>query len=208
MVTPVHCLDWGICIAADIPANSTACDRLHRSRNHTDTKAMRDIMNEIEIKTAFKMGYVQNFYREPAFRAIEQQFGIKRPEILVLIFLGFEDGVTAADIVEFSGHLKTNITRAVVALEKKGLLKRRIDASDQRRQILLITGEGRRIRAEFMPMLQEREVWMLSALNRRECEQFEVLLNKLARHAPNWTGRTQRLVSRRTSERRSESTVD
>jgi MarR family transcriptional regulator, temperature-dependent positive regulator of motility len=169
---------------------------------------MRDIMNEIEIKTAFKMGYIQNFYREPAFRSIEQQFGIKRPEILVLIFLGFEDGVTAADIVEFSGHLKTNITRAVVALEKKGFLKRRTDATDQRRQILLITSEGRRVRADFMPMLQEREVWMLGALNRRETEQFEVLLNKLARHAPNWTGRSQRLSPRRAPARRSESAMD
>jgi MarR family transcriptional regulator, temperature-dependent positive regulator of motility len=196
-----------VCITVDIPAKSTACGRLHRDKNYMEAKDMRDIMNEIEIKTAFKMGYVHNFYREPAFRAIEQQFGIKRPEILVLIFLGFEDGVTAAEIVEFSGHLKTNITRAVVALEKKGLLKRRTDASDQRRQILLITGEGRRIRAEFMPMLREREAWMLSALSRRECEQFEVLLNKLARHTPNWTGRPQRLVSKRTSERRTESTA-
>jgi len=162
-------------------------------------------MNEIEIKTAFKMGYIQNFYREPAFRSIEQQFGIKRPEILVLIFLGFEDGVTAADIVEFSGHLKTNITRAVVALEKKGFLKRRTDATDQRRQLLHITAEGRQVRAEFMPMLEEREAWMMSALNRREAEQFEVLLNKLARHTPNWTGRTQRLSPRRVPTRRSDS---
>ena len=65
---------------------------------------MRDILNEIEIKTAFKMGYVQNFYREPAFRAIESKYGLKRPETLVLIFLGFEGGVTAAEICEFSGH--------------------------------------------------------------------------------------------------------
>jgi len=156
---------------------------------------MRDIFNEIEVKTAFKMGYVQNFYREPAFRAIELQYGIKRPEILVLIFLGFQDGVTAAEIVEFSGHLKTNITRAAVDLEKKGLLKRTIDSADQRRQLLSITKEGRRIRANFMPMLVEREAWMLSALSRREREQLEALLNKLVRHTPNWTGRRQTLGS-------------
>lgn len=156
---------------------------------------MRDILNEIEIKTAFKMGYVHNFYREPAFRDIEVQYGIKRPEILVLLFLGFQDGVTAAEIVEFSGHLKTNITRAVVDLEKKGLLKRQTDPGDQRRQLLYITREGRRIRANFVPLLVEREAWMLSALTRKECAQLEGLLNKLARHTPNWTGRKQRLGS-------------
>jgi DNA-binding MarR family transcriptional regulator len=104
--------------------------------------------------------------------------------------------------------LKTNITRAVVDLEKKGFLRRRTDSTDQRRQLLLITSEGRRVRAEFMPMLQEREAWMLSALNRRECEQFEVLLNKLARHTPNWTGRPQNLSPRRPPVRRSKSAID
>jgi MarR family transcriptional regulator, temperature-dependent positive regulator of motility len=154
---------------------------------------MRDILNEIEVKTAFKMGYVHNFYREPAFRAIEVKYGIKRPEIMVLIFLGFQDGVTVADICEFSGHLKTNVARAVVDLNKKGLLKRVTDAQDQRRQMLYITSEGLSLRRNFLPMLEEREAWMLSALSRKEQQQFEVLLNKLAKHTPNWTGRPQRL---------------
>ena len=154
---------------------------------------MRDILNEIEIKTAFKMGYVHNFYREPAFRAIEVKYGIKRPEILTLIFLGFEDGVTAAEICEFSGHLKTNIARAVVDLDKKGYLRRVTDSKDQRRQLLYITPDGLSIRRSFLPMLEEREAWMLGALSRKEQEQFDVLLNKLARHTPNWTGRPQRL---------------
>ncbi|MFZ0499476.1 MAG: MarR family winged helix-turn-helix transcriptional regulator [Steroidobacteraceae bacterium] len=154
---------------------------------------MRDILNEIEIKTAFKMGYVQNFYREPAFRAIELKYGLKRPETLVLIFLGFEGGVTAAEICEFSGHLKTSITRAVVDLANKGFLRRVTDSKDQRRQLLYITPEGTNMRRNFMPVLVEREAWMLSALNRKEQEQLDLLLNKLARHTPNWTGRPQRL---------------
>jgi DNA-binding MarR family transcriptional regulator len=160
---------------------------------------MRDIMNAIEIKTAFKMGHVHNFYREPAFRGIEVEFGIKRPEILVLLYLGFQDGVTATEIVEISGHLKTNITRAVVDLERKGLLRRETDPEDQRRQILFITDEGRAVRDAFVPVLREREAWMLGALSRKECEQLEHLLNKMVRHTPNWTGRSQSFPAPRAS---------
>jgi DNA-binding MarR family transcriptional regulator len=150
---------------------------------------MRDILNGIDIRIAFKMGYVQNFYREPAFRAIEVQYRIKRPEILTLIFLGFQDGVTAAEICEFSGHLKTNIIRAVHDLERKGFLRREPDAQDRRRQLLFLQTKGREVRDSFMPSLMERERWMLEPLSAREVAQFERLLDKMSAHVPEWAAR-------------------
>jgi DNA-binding MarR family transcriptional regulator len=150
---------------------------------------MRDILNGIDIRVAFKMGYVQNFYREPAFRAIEVEHKIKRPEILTLIFLGFQDGVTAAEICEFSGHLKTNIIRAVHDLERKGFLRREADVQDRRRQLLYLLPKGREVRDSFMPALVERECWMLEPLSSREVAQFERILDKLASHVPSWTQR-------------------
>jgi len=147
---------------------------------------MRDILNGIDIRIAFKMGYIQNFYREPAFRAIEMEYGIKRPEILTLIFLGFQDGVTAAEICEFSGHLKTNIIRAVHDLHKKGMLRRESDVQDRRRQLLYLLPKGRDVVDGFMPTLMQREHDMLEPLTTRERAQFERLLDKLSSHVPEW----------------------
>ena len=64
------------------------------------------------------------------------ELGLTRPEIVTLIFLNFREGVTASDICEFSGHLKANISRGIIALEKKKLLRRDTDRSDNRAAIV------------------------------------------------------------------------
>lgn len=150
---------------------------------------MRDILDGIEIRTAFKIAHLANFYREPAYREIESKYGITRPEITTLIFLAFEDGVTAVEICEFSGHLKTNVSRAVLALEKKGYVLRKADPEDQRRQVLYLTEAGRALHDQFFPMLCEREKWLVQCLSKRERDQLDRLLHKLADNVPSWSSR-------------------
>ena len=153
-----------------------------------DSDNIKSILNGTTIPTAYKMGYVLNHYREPSFRAIEREYGITRPEIVMLIFLVHREGITANDICEFSGHLKANMSRAAIALARKGLIDRRPDAADQRRQLLFLTAAGRQLHGRFMPMLEARERAMLACLSAREAEQFERLLNKLGDHVPDWAG--------------------
>lgn len=147
----------------------------------------RDVLGGTEIRIAYKMGYVLNFYREPSFRKIEMELGITRPEIVTLIFLNFREGVTASEICEFSGHLKANISRGIIALEKKKLLRRDVDKKDNRRQRLYLTPAGRALYATYIPALRERERAMLSCLSASERKLFEGLLDKLAEHVPHWT---------------------
>ena len=85
---------------------------------------IRDILDGVKIPFAYKLGYMINSYREPSFRAIEATHGLTRPEILSLIFLYFRDGISAADICDFSGHLKNNISRAITALKAKRVVRR------------------------------------------------------------------------------------
>jgi MarR family transcriptional regulator, temperature-dependent positive regulator of motility len=144
------------------------------------------VLGGTEIKIAYKIGYVLNFYREPSFRGIEMEFGITRPEIVTLIFLNFREGVTASDICEFSGHLKANISRGIIALEKKKLLRRKADPADNRRQLLFITSAGRALYTRYIPALRERERAMLACLSQPEQRTFERLLDKLASHVPQW----------------------
>ena len=147
----------------------------------------RDVLGGTEIRIAYKIGYVLNFYREPSFRKIEMEFGITRPEIVTLIFLNFREGVTASDICEFSGHLKANISRGIILLEKKKLIRRDIDKIDNRRQQLYLMPAGRALYAKYIPALRKRERAMLSCLSLPERKQFEGLLDKLAAHVPHWS---------------------
>lgn len=152
------------------------------------SKPLSEIIDSVAIPFAYKMGYMINSYREPSFRSIEAKFGLTRPEILTLIFLYHRDGISASDICDFSGHLKNNISRAVTALEKKGFLRRESDPQDQRRLVLFITGEGRKMHNRFMPGLKKREAAMMKCLNPKDLADLESLLRKLCEHAASWSG--------------------
>jgi len=152
----------------------------------TEREQLSAVIGGTELRIAYRMGYVLNFYREPSFRRIEMELGLTRPEIVTLIFLNFREGVTASEICEFSGHLKANISRGIIALEKKKLLRREADRADTRRQLLFITPAGRALYAQYIPLLREREHAMLACLTRTERSEFERLLDKLAGHVPAW----------------------
>ena len=151
------------------------------------------ILDGTEIPFAYKMSYIANFYREPSFRLIEAKLDLKRSEIVLLIFLAFRQGITAQDMCDLTGHLKANVSRAVLALEKKGMIVRRADRTDSRRQLLFLTDAGQAAYRRFMPLLKARETAMLAGLSARERHQFMRLLTKLAAHVPDWTGENDEL---------------
>ncbi|WP_245571192.1 MarR family winged helix-turn-helix transcriptional regulator [Neorhizobium alkalisoli] len=148
---------------------------------------LKHILDGTAIPTAYKIGYVLNFFREPSFRAIEAELGLTRPEIVLLIALNFREGITAAEFCEFSGHLKAGVSRAVIQLEKKGCITRSPDPSDNRRQRLHLTENGKALYESYIPRLQLREQAMLSCLSKPERAQLNKLLQKLADHVPRWS---------------------
>jgi DNA-binding MarR family transcriptional regulator len=161
---------------------------------------LTDILDGVAIPMAYKLGYMINSYREPSFRAIEAKYGLTRSEILSLIFLYFKDGIAATDICDFSGHLKTNISRAVTALEKKKLITRKPHLGDQRRQLLYITEAGRKMHDLFMPGLVDRERDMVACLSDNEQAQLALLLRKLCAYAPTWNSRPVTLERNQTGD--------
>ncbi len=147
---------------------------------------LRDILSGTEIPTAYKIGYILNFYREPSFRMIETELGLTRPEIVILLALHFREGITASEFCEFSGHLKAGVSRAVILLERKRFVRRQADPADNRRQLLYLTDAGREIYRRYIPGLRAREQAMLACLSKAERRQFDLLLDKLASHVPEW----------------------
>lgn len=149
-------------------------------------EGLRAILGGTEIPTAYRIGYILNFYREPSFRRIEAEFGLTRPEIVILLALHFREGITAAEFCEFSGHLKAGVSRAAIALEKKNLIRRVTDQADSRRQRLFLTDAGRELYSRYVPGLKAREAAMLACLSSTERKQLDRLLDKLAAHVPDW----------------------
>lgn len=162
------------------------------SRDQTDVRLQgRDaILNGTEIPFAYKASYILNFYREPLFRVIENELGLKRSEAILLLFLSFRDGVAAQEMCDLTGHSKTNVSRAVNALNKNGMITRDVDPGDNRRQLLYLTDLGRRAYSAFIPELMAREASMLAPLTKAERRQYMSLLTKIAGGVPGWTGKS------------------
>jgi DNA-binding MarR family transcriptional regulator len=122
-----------------------------------------------------------------------KRFGLKIAEWRVMAVLGDEGetggamtqrGLTAATVMD-----KVAVNRAVKVLEQRGLIARVPNPEDGRSHLLALTGEGRSIHAEVMPLARATEAELLADLAPGDEEALRRLLGglraramRLARH--------------------------
>jgi len=104
-----------------------------------------------------------------------KRFALKIPEWRIMAVLGdagrmTQRGLTAATVMD-----KVAVNRAVKVLEDRGLIARVPNPGDGRSHLLELTGEGRAIHAEVMPLARATERELLDRLAPGE----EVLLRDL-----------------------------
>ena len=100
--------------------------------------------------------------------------------------------MTAKAIGAHSRMHKTKVSRAVAALEAKGLAVRAANAEDLRESFLALSGRGRRLYAELAPRALAFERALDAALGARERRHLDALLHSLEARAreldgdPDW----------------------
>ena len=112
-------------------------------------------------------------------RHYADRFGIGIPEWRVIANLGRHPGITANEVVERSAMDKVTVSRAVAALEAKGLLLRERDAGDKRKSRLTLSVKGQGVYAEIAPLALGFERELLTALSADEVTQLERIIDKL-----------------------------
>jgi DNA-binding MarR family transcriptional regulator len=71
------------------------------------------------------------------------------------------------------------VSRAVAALESKGLLARKRDIDDKRKSRLTLSAKGQAVHAEIAPLALGFERDLLTALSPDEVAQLERIIDKL-----------------------------
>lgn len=135
---------------------------------------------------SFRINFLALQFNEPIYRWIEKEYGLARPEFVVLYSLGLSDGLTASAISSSSGFPKNTMSRAIQKLIDKDIIRREVDAADLRSFVLYITDEGKRIVDRTMQPMVEREKVMLSGLTPAEKLMLSELLAKVVVESPNW----------------------
>lgn len=127
----------------------------------------------------YRLSVVTNRISGALSRHYADRFGIGIPEWRVIANLGRHPGITANDVVERSAMDKVTVSRAVAALEAKGLLLRERDAGDKRKSRLTLSGKGQGVYAEIAPLALGFERDLLTALTAEEAAQLDRIIDKL-----------------------------
>ena len=93
------------------------------------------------------------------------------------------DGREPESQQQLAGHLgvdRTSMVGLIAALEGKGLVERRADAEDRRRNVVLLTDEGASTLRRATAASDEAERRLLSELEDVEVQQLRALLVKIA----------------------------
>jgi DNA-binding MarR family transcriptional regulator len=135
---------------------------------------------------AFRFNYLSLRYNIPLYGWVEREYGLLRPHVAVIYSLGLRDNVTARDIAISYGFPKNTLSRAIKALEQRGLVRRERHPSDKRSFLLALTAAGRRIFTETLPQFVHLQNEMLKGLTPRERETLSVLLAKIVVQTFTW----------------------
>lgn len=127
----------------------------------------------------YRLSVVTNRISGALSRHYAERFGISIPEWRVVANLGRHPGLTANDVVERSAMDKVTVSRAVAALEEKGLLSREKDAGDKRKSRLTLSDKGNTVYSEIAPLALGFERDLLTALSAEEAAQLDRIIDKL-----------------------------
>ncbi|MBZ6077922.1 MarR family winged helix-turn-helix transcriptional regulator [Microvirga puerhi] len=112
-----------------------------------------------------------------------ERFGLSIPAWRVVATLGQYDVRTARDIAAHGVMHKSTVSRAVSALEQRGLIQRRPNDEDRREAWLALTEEGRRIYESIVPEALGFESRVISVLTPQEQILFGNLVDRLTASA-------------------------
>lgn len=157
-----------------------------RDTDATRRLTLLAILENNPLPIAYRLNYLANFYVGPLIKNMEQDFGMTRPEWIVLFCLTRIGGLSAQQISDVTGRPKTSISAAVKQLQRRKLLSRTVDANDGRRRVLQITEAGRRIYTTILEGFVRREADMVACLPKSERSMFLQLLNKMIDNSARW----------------------
>jgi DNA-binding MarR family transcriptional regulator len=134
---------------------------------------------ELERFLPYRLNVVAESVSRALSRLYAERYGIGIPEWRVIATLGEYRRMTATEVGAHSRMHKTKVSRAVAALEAKGLAAREANADDLRAAFLTLTPRGRRVYQDLAPRALAFERALDAALGARERAHLDALLHRL-----------------------------
>ena len=149
--------------------------------NSTTPQTLRRFPQELVASTAFLLKRLGFRAKEQALEAYERT-GLGPYHHAVLIALDEDSHDTQGAIAETLGYDRGQLVGLLDELEEQGLVERRRDPEDRRRQLVRLTPNGRRTLRRLRALSQKLEHDLLAPLDQGERKQLHDLLLRLAQH--------------------------
>jgi len=128
----------------------------------------------------YRLSVVSNKASGLIARAYQARFGLSIWEWRVIAVLGGDSRpMTAQSVCEATAMDKVTVSRAIRALDGRGLVRRQPNVEDKRATDVTLTAEGQSIYAEIAPSALDYEARMLGAFSDDERASLRQLLEKL-----------------------------
>ncbi|WP_243367862.1 MarR family winged helix-turn-helix transcriptional regulator [Microvirga solisilvae] len=153
----------------------------------TQTAAKKEELSSATVILEKFLPYRLNVLASLTSNALAQiyaeRFGLSIPAWRVVATLGQYEYRTARDIAAHGVMHKSTVSRAVSALEQRGLIARRPNEDDRREELLELTEEGREIYEALAPEALAFEERFVSVLTAEEQKVLAALIDRLSGHA-------------------------
>lgn len=107
--------------------------------------------------------------------------GISHGELTILLFIDAGEPESQQQVGRRLGVDRTTMVALIDGLEGKGLVARRPDPADRRRNVIALTGAGRKTLRRATRASDEAEGRLLDGLDEVEAAQLRALLGRIAR---------------------------
>jgi DNA-binding MarR family transcriptional regulator len=127
----------------------------------------------------YRLSVLSNTVSSRIAKSYAERFSLTVPEWRVMAVLGRFPGLTAGEVTERTAMDKVQVSRAVARLLKTRRIERRVVDGDRRALHLFLTGEGKSVYSEIVPLALDYERRLVATLSGSERAQLEKLLAKL-----------------------------
>jgi DNA-binding MarR family transcriptional regulator len=127
----------------------------------------------------YRLSVLTNRMSSAIARYYAERFDLSIPEWRVIAVLGQNPGLSARQVAERTAMDKVQVSRAVGSLLAARRLTREAHASDGRMAHLRLSGKGRAIYDEVVPLALALEKQFLSVLSAEELRKLDTILAKL-----------------------------
>ena len=158
--------------------------------NVSETSLARDAGRASSLTpemVGFRLLKLTNLMSRPFFGHFAKRHSLSLTEWRSMVVLASRPGSAAQDISAATGLHPMNISRAVIALRKAGLIEEARDPENHRRVLLWLTAAGKKIFRQIAPHSERQAGDLLDVLSAEEVAELGRLVDKLIARAEEIT---------------------